>query len=535
MKLHFLVLSILVSLTAYSQTPEEFTVAIEPFEIAGAPGIHSYSWGMTSDQKWIIIGGRIDGLHRRQPFAAFLDEDNNRHVYVIDPQNENVWSAPISVLPAPIFEQLKSTNQQFYQDSNTLYIIGGYGYSATSGDHITFPNITAIAIDELANAVINQNSIIPCFRQSSDNNLKVTGGQLGYLNGYYYLVGGQLFDGRYNPMGPTHGPGFTQIYTDEIRKFQIVDDGVNLSIQNFSAIHDSANLHRRDYNMCPQIFPDGTKGFTAFSGVFNPNDLPWLTCVNVHESTYEVIPSFYQYLSHYHSAEIPVHDAAANTMHTLFFGGMSQYYIDDQNTLLEDENVPFVKTISRVTRYSDWSMEETELSYIEMPALVGSGAEFIPVNTYFSEDGILDLNAVPSSKTLVGYIYGGIESSDENIFFVNTGTESSASNVIFKVYIDKSTVSDNEISIGGREVFDPIIYPVPTRNTLNVEFNLLRVEEISINIVDSDGKIVEKTPFTAEESGWQKIKLSTKNLKSGNYYLVITNGKYSFSEAFVKK
>lgn len=535
MKLSLLILTIAATVVGYSQSPEEFIVEIEPVTIAGAPGVQSYSWGKTSDQKWVIIGGRIDGLHQRQPFSSFLDADNNQSIYVIDPQTENVWSAPINVLPTSIFEQLKSTNQQYYQDSNTLYIIGGYGYSATAGDHITYPNITAIAVDELADAIINQNSIIPFFRQSSDNNLKVTGGQLGYLNGYYYLVGGQLFDGRYNPMGPTQGPGFTQIYTDEIRKFQIVDDGVNLSIQNLSTMHSAADLHRRDYNMESQIFPDGSKGFTAFSGVFNANDLPWLNCVNVHEASYNVIPSFNQYLSQYHSATIPVYDVAANTMHTLFFGGMSQYYIDDQNTLLEDENVPFVKTISRVTRYSDWTMEEVELSYIEMPALVGSGAEFIPVEDYFIDDEILDLNAVPSTKTLIGYIYGGIESTAENIFFVNTGVESFASNVIFKVYINKSIVSNDEITIGGEEVFDPVLYPVPARNVLNVEFNLLRLEEITLNIVDSGGRTISSTPFNAEETGWQKIKLNTKELESGSYHLMITNGTYTFSEAFVKK
>ena len=238
-------------------------------------------------------------------------------------------------------------------------------------------------------------------------------------------------------MGPTHGPGFIQEYTNEIRKFEIIDDGVNLSVTNFDITTDTANLHRRDYNMAAQIFPNGTEGFTAFSGVFNPNDLPYLNSVDIDEATYTVNNNFNQYLSQYHSAKIPVWDANASTMHTLFFGGISQFTMDAQGNLVEDTDVPFVKTISKVTRFSNGNMQEAKLNYIEMPTLVGSGAEFIPSDQYFLPREILDLNTVPQTKTLIGYIYGGIESSQENIFFINDGTQSSASNVIFKVYAQR--------------------------------------------------------------------------------------------------
>lgn len=42
-----LVLTILLvtPLLLLAQTPEEFIIEIEPFEIANAPGVHSYSWG----------------------------------------------------------------------------------------------------------------------------------------------------------------------------------------------------------------------------------------------------------------------------------------------------------------------------------------------------------------------------------------------------------------------------------------------------------------------------------------------------------
>jgi hypothetical protein len=44
---------------------EHFTVQIEPLTVMGAPNIHSFSWGKTSDGKWLIFGGRIEGLHQQ--------------------------------------------------------------------------------------------------------------------------------------------------------------------------------------------------------------------------------------------------------------------------------------------------------------------------------------------------------------------------------------------------------------------------------------------------------------------------------------
>ena len=419
---------------------EQFSIKIEPFTITDAPGVQSYSWGKTSDGKWLILGGRIEGLHKMRPFEAFRQNENNKIVFLIDPENNKTWGADLSVLPSSIFEQLQATNQEFHQRGNTLYVIGGYGYSETAKDHITYNNLTAIDIDGLANAIINKTSITSFFRQLSDDNLAVTGGQLGYLNDEFYLCGGQYFEGRYNPMGPNHGPGFIQNYTDEIRKFQINDDGINLSIANYSAEKDIDNLHRRDYNMVPQIFPNGEQGFTMFSGVFQHNvNLPWLNSVDITAKGYKVNDEFNQHLSQYHNAKVAVFDSKKNEMYTIFFGGMSQFQFNENDELAQDDEVPFVKTISMIIRYEDGKMIEKDLG-VKMPGFLGSGAEFIPVENknMYLENGIVNFNDLKKGSNLVGYIYGGIESTKEHIFFNNNGSQSKASNKVFKVYIYKN-------------------------------------------------------------------------------------------------
>ncbi|MBK9533902.1 MAG: hypothetical protein IPO10_01755 [Flavobacteriales bacterium] len=127
---------VLLYANAYSQHVGNRNVVLEEITIPNMPGIHSFAWGQHNGE-WLVIGGRTDGLHQRQPFAAFLASANNTMAYVLNPVTNEVWSADLSSLPTALFEQLQSTNLEFHQRGNTLYIIGGYGFSPTANDHIT--------------------------------------------------------------------------------------------------------------------------------------------------------------------------------------------------------------------------------------------------------------------------------------------------------------------------------------------------------------------------------------------------------------
>ena len=71
-----------------------FNVSLEPMNIPNLGGIQAYAFGQHNG-KWLIVGGRLDGLHRRQPFAAFDVAGNNNQLIVIDPVTAQKWSAPI--------------------------------------------------------------------------------------------------------------------------------------------------------------------------------------------------------------------------------------------------------------------------------------------------------------------------------------------------------------------------------------------------------------------------------------------------------
>lgn len=503
-----------------------FEILLKPLNISGLSGAQAYAFGQHNG-KWLIIGGRLDGLHRRQPFAAFDVAGNNNQLTVVDPVTKQKWSAPLMSLPAGLQEQLSATNMEFFQEGDYLYLIGGYGYSNTAADHITYPKLTSVKVPDVINAVINGNSFSNYFRQITDQQFAVTGGYLNKIYNTFYLTGGQRFDGRYNPMGPDHGPGFSQIYTNAIKKFTINDDGVNLSVTHLPPIIDAANLHRRDYNVVPQIMPNRQEGLTAFSGVFQVNDdLPYLNCVNIDSTGYSVNNAFSQYYNHYHCAHIPLYSATDNKMHNVFFGGIARYY-DSAGVLVQNNNVPFVKTIARVTREANGLMAEYKLP-VEMPALLGAGSEFIPAgNLPRYNNDVLKLDEFTADTTLVGYIYGGISSSAANIFFTNNGTQSSANSQVFKVFVIKNdTGVDQPPNPQSTGTLKMQVYPNPNSGDFVLKFNLKTVADVKLSIYDAGGKLLESTILNNLNTGGNTQTKKIKNFTASGVYFITLETAY---------
>lgn len=518
MNLRYSLVLIFVCSLFGAQAQAPFDVHLEPMDIPGLGGLQSFAAG-EHDGKWLLIGGRLDGLHRRQPWASFDQAGHNNQLTVVDPVSAEVWTAPLSTLPAPMREQLSSTNIQFAQNADMLYLIGGYGYSATAGDHITYPRLSAVNVPEAMNAIIGGTDPAPHFRYINDELLAVTGGYLHMLNGNYYLVGGHRFDGRYNPM---NNPTFSQQYTNALRIFDIEDNGTALSVEMVDSWVDQAAFHRRDYNVAAQIMPDGSEGLTAFSGVFQPTvDLPYLNAVNISADAYAIQPDFSQYFNHYHCAHIPIYDLEQNEMHTLFFGGIAQYYMDGE-TMVQDDDVPFVKTIARVTRSADGSMAEYKLP-LEMPGLLGSGSEFIPetgVAAY--SNGVIKLNALGTDSVLVGYIVGGIHSSAPNIFWINDGTQSVAYSTVFKVYLSANgPLGTDQLNPMSTNSLALQVYPNPNEGNLNLRFNLKTVEEIELQLRDSNGGLVHQQMLALDslKVGENHVEIDLSKLAAGTYLL----------------
>jgi hypothetical protein len=102
------ILFIIANTSIFAQTTP-FNIYIEPLNIPNLGGIQSYAYGQHNG-KWLIVGGRLDGLHQRQPFASFDIAGHNNQIIVVDPVAMQKWSVSNSSLPVALREQLSSTN-----------------------------------------------------------------------------------------------------------------------------------------------------------------------------------------------------------------------------------------------------------------------------------------------------------------------------------------------------------------------------------------------------------------------------------------
>lgn len=503
----------IVNLHPFAQTTTfPFEIQLKADSVAGFNGLHSFAYGQL-DGKVLLIGGRPDGIHARQPFNAFPASQNNQLIQVLDLQTHQYWSRSLAELPVSLQEQLQSTNMNFYQDGNSLILAGGYAFSATANDHITFPYLTRIAVDGVINALINNQPIATFFEQIQDERFAVTGGNLGKIGAQYYLVGGHRFDGRYNPM---NNPTFIQAYVDGLKKFELSAPGQALAVTNYQLVTDQVNLHRRDYNLVPHVYPNGESGYLISSGVFQINaDLPFLYPVEIKSSGHTAVNGFSQYLSNYHSSKFSAYDSSSGSMHHVFLGGLSQYYYQN-GTLVNDPNVPFVRTISRLSQGQDGSYQEFVMPN-EMPALLGASAEFIHLETvphYASE--IIDLAALSGDSMLVGHIVGGIKSPTLNPFTNNNTGVTDASAVIYQVWLKRTNVGALEVQ-APLSILNVNLFPNPTKEIAYLDFDLKQKSNVECFILDATGKIVHEVYYEKIKNTKKTLDLKQLGLKPGTY------------------
>ena len=181
MRLSKIVFSIVFTVTLFTNcfsqfgTMPPFTVQIEPVITTPLPAMHSFAFAQSGD-KWLIIGGRTNGLHGLNSSGGFPPEYKNDMVTVIDTATWAVYTADLNQLPRSIADPMRSANMQYIQDGNYLYMIGGYGYDSVASIFVSFPKLTAIHVDSMIDAVINATPIAPTIRQVTDTNFSICGG-----------------------------------------------------------------------------------------------------------------------------------------------------------------------------------------------------------------------------------------------------------------------------------------------------------------------------------------------------------------------
>lgn len=461
MKRRILSLTLLAALPLFAQDerpapkpPPSIPFRIEigaALNIKGAPALQSFA-AAQANGKWLFLSGRTVGLHTfRRPTPAdphnnFAPADLNDRAWVIDPSTGEVWS---SRLPDAVRPWLTMTNGQSEQTGDTLVITGGYGLwpnapaTTPPRDNMrTLDTITIVQVSGAIDAVINGRDITPFITQVHDGRARVTGGELRRLGNTYFLVFGQVFDGLYSPTDADNRTMFTQTYTEQYATFQLAADG---TISNYKTVRapaaagtvpavDARPFHRRDLTVSPVILDDGSPGIAAWGGVFVPGQInAYRKPVYIRSDGTFTIDSYEQFFSQYNCAVVPLYSESTQTMHTTFFGGISLYYMfAPTGEVKRDDGLPFIRNITTLSRKSGVSTEC--VSGEDLPGLYGAGAQFLPApGVATTANGVLRLDTI-TRRTLVGYIYGGIHSTQPQTNG-RPDVVTSASSTAFPVYV----------------------------------------------------------------------------------------------------
>ncbi|MFA6301994.1 MAG: hypothetical protein WC627_02535 [Legionella sp.] len=387
--------------------------------------------------KWLIVSGSTGDFH------DFSHCDFITDIYVYDPQTQALSSVSISStdLPASVRNQLVSSDPQFLQDGNTMYVIGGY-FNADNTTWTTLDTFTAIDVPGMMHAVETAQTNLASYVKTLDGTpqFKVTGGQLGKIGDYFYLTYGQDYEGNYS--GLTNTP--VQTYTKSIYKFSVdlSTHPITVSIVDTKTNTDpTSGWRRRDYNLAPTMLGD-TETLIALGGPFTPGEvaLVWTNAIMFDSQLQSYDHVLNQQANQYSSSILPMYSQASKLSYVATFSGLSNLYWENGELVYNiDTNYGNILDLVRSDEHGKGQ------EYVNVTPIVGASpniyiglvANFLPVDndTYYDGRGILQLDALPqTTPTLIGYFYGGLIAATQEIF----GFPNQATNQVYAIYVTPS-------------------------------------------------------------------------------------------------
>jgi hypothetical protein len=428
--------------TVHAADTLPFTVTLEEVTYTdnAPPNLQSFTSAVLEDGRWLIMAGRVVGLHtfnavdnQADPSEGnFPPESANWKMYVIDPNEGVQASFDVSQLSDELSGPLRSTNQQFWHDEehDTLYVTGGYGVDYADNLMVTFDTMLVMSPEKIASILTSgetDNAIAQALeaeiRVFHDNRFAVTGGYFENLGGLYYLAFGQLFFGQYSTFGRPQdslfaqrqqnqildrmestghdvaelrtatagGVPFVQHYTEELRVFTLDPDDFNILSYGATVTSDPArSFHRRDGNFVKTVDPaTGKARLAAFGGVFPPGVIgAYPQPIYIDGPGIYEIADFEQSFSQYECPILITYDPDAEAVYHTFFAGISNHFyhltdkqLADYETVTAEgrnDGLPWINDISVLVLDSDGSHSEYILPE-SMPdhRLLGANAEIL--------------------------------------------------------------------------------------------------------------------------------------------------------------
>ena len=440
-------------------TDVPFRVSIEQAAFSLPTGLQSYV-AATHQGRWLLVSGRTGGLHGfYSTNNNFQPGKQNATVFVVDPSAPSVATRsladPASGLTPAQVDSLAVVSAQGYQLGRTLYMTGGYGVDTATGQFSTSDARSAIDVPGLMRWVTSPSpgeTAAQHIRQIFDPILRVTGGYMTRnRQGMTLLIFGQDFDGFYVPSA-------NGVYTRQVRRFRIVDDGVTLSLAPKGLVGllsqplvPDPNYRRRDLNVVPVVtsrFGLEIPGWVALSGVFTPAGGAWTVPVTISQGGMPSMadPSapatFKQAMNNYAAPTLGLFGNGGN-MYTVVLGGISFGFFAN-GVFKTDAEMPFINQVTAIRidnrgRFSQHLMEGPVIPSTTVnpgnSLLFGAGAQLIPADGLPAFDnGVLKLDELPAGPIVVGHIVSGIQSTLPN---TTKRADSAASPYVFKVTLTR--------------------------------------------------------------------------------------------------
>lgn len=190
-----------------------------------------YAVGQYED--YLMVFG---GIIQSESTELYEEDFPNLEILLIDFKRERASAYTNSQLDGALGEQMSATGLSYYQQGNTLYLLGGYGYSESQNQYITFPYITAIDLEATLKALLEGKNPVANFYQICDDRLAIFDGKLDYNGEEFFLINGKT---AYMLRPFSENPRYVeQKLQNEARTFKLSGEGPELELEGFQTWYD---------------------------------------------------------------------------------------------------------------------------------------------------------------------------------------------------------------------------------------------------------------------------------------------------------
>ncbi len=244
-KMFFYFLLSIMSLPITAQQMHQNTLKPEAYQLYPTLNeMYGFAIGVYNETA-LIIGGRI----RNDVPSSNQDDFPNTEIILIDYKKMRASAFTSGGLEGILGEQMAATGFGYYQIENTLYITGGYGYSHSNGQFITFPYLTAVDLPGAIGALLKGESPVDHFYQLCEERLALFDTELDHNGDEFFLINGKQAyktepfedNARYEETG----------YYGQARTFRVLGEPSNMKVADFKEWNSPEALQEYYRDMLP--------------------------------------------------------------------------------------------------------------------------------------------------------------------------------------------------------------------------------------------------------------------------------------------